>query len=45
MGGETLAQSYEQTMARLEQFKNAGYQVEVQRECEFDKAILPLHPN
>jgi hypothetical protein len=45
MGGDTLYQRYEQTMARLEQIKNAGYQVEVQWECEFDKNILPLHPN
>jgi G:T-mismatch repair DNA endonuclease (very short patch repair protein) len=45
MGGDTLAQRYDQTMARLGQIKNAGYQVEVQWECEFDKKSLPLHPN
>jgi G:T-mismatch repair DNA endonuclease (very short patch repair protein) len=42
--GDTLAQRYEQTMARLEQITQAGYQVEMQWECEFDKDILPLHP-
>jgi G:T-mismatch repair DNA endonuclease (very short patch repair protein) len=31
-------------MARLEQITNAGYQVEVQWECEFNKNNLPLHP-
>jgi hypothetical protein len=44
MGGDTLAQRYEQTMARLEQIVNVGYQLEMQWECEFDKEILPLHP-
>jgi hypothetical protein len=44
MGGDTLAQRYEQTMPRLEQIRNAGCQVEVQRECEFDKNILLQHP-
>jgi hypothetical protein len=44
MGGDTLTQRYEETMARLERIANAGYQVEVQWECEFDKDILPLHP-
>jgi G:T-mismatch repair DNA endonuclease (very short patch repair protein) len=44
MGGDTFAKRYEQTMARLDQITNAGYQVEVQWECEFDKDILLLHP-
>jgi G:T-mismatch repair DNA endonuclease (very short patch repair protein) len=39
----TLAQRYEQAMARIEHITNAGYQVEMQWECEFDKDILPLH--
>ena len=48
--GDTLAQRYERTMVRLEQIKQAGYQVEVQWECDFDKGILldntelKLHP-
>jgi hypothetical protein len=44
MGGDTLDERYEQKMARLEQIKNAGYRLEVQWECEFDKDILPQHP-
>jgi hypothetical protein len=31
-------------MARQEQIANAGYQLEVQWECEFDKSVLSLHP-
>jgi hypothetical protein len=31
-------------MARLAQVTQAGYQVEVQCECEFDKGILAAHP-
>jgi hypothetical protein len=31
-------------MARLTKITEAGYQVEVQWECEFDKDILPAHP-
>ena len=42
--GDTLAQWYETTMARLEQITQAGYQVEVQWECDFDKGILADHP-
>jgi hypothetical protein len=37
-GGNTLAQSYEQTMFRLEHIAQAGYQVKAQWECEF---VLP----
>jgi G:T-mismatch repair DNA endonuclease (very short patch repair protein) len=42
MVGDTLAQRYEKAMDRTEQITNAGYQVEVQWECQFDKDILPL---
>jgi G:T-mismatch repair DNA endonuclease (very short patch repair protein) len=44
MGGDTLTQRYELKMARLEQITNAGYQVDVQWECKYDKDILPMHP-
>jgi G:T-mismatch repair DNA endonuclease (very short patch repair protein) len=40
----TLAQRYEQTMTRLEQITNAGYEVEIMWECEFDRDILSKHP-
>jgi hypothetical protein len=43
--GETLAERYEQTMARIEQLKSAGYTVQVQWECEFEGADdLQRHP-
>ena len=42
--GDTLAQRYEQPIARLEQITQVGYQVEVQWECDFDKGILAEHP-
>jgi hypothetical protein len=32
-------------MARLEQTMRAGYQVEVQLECEFDDRMLARIPN
>jgi hypothetical protein len=35
-GGDTLAERYEQAMARLERVTSAGYTVKVQWECEFD---------
>ena len=35
--GDTLAHNYERTMAGLEEITHAGYQVEVQWECAFDK--------
>jgi hypothetical protein len=44
MAGDTLAERYEKTMARLAKITEAEYQVEVQWECEFDKGILPAHP-
>ena len=36
--GETLTERYEQTLARIEQLKSAGYAVKVQWECEFEGA-------
>jgi G:T-mismatch repair DNA endonuclease (very short patch repair protein) len=41
---DTLAQRYEQTMARLEQITQAGYGIELMWECEFDRDILSKHP-
>ena len=41
--GDTLPRRYERTMAGLEQITQAGYQVEVQWECDFDKGILADH--
>ena len=40
---ETLADRYEKTMIRLERITEAGYQVKVMWECDFDK-ILERHP-
>jgi len=34
--GDNLAERYERTMMRIEQITSAGFQVEVQCECEFD---------
>ena len=36
----TLAERYERTMSRLEQITQAGYQVKMQWECEFDNARI-----
>jgi G:T-mismatch repair DNA endonuclease (very short patch repair protein) len=44
MTGDTLAQRYENTVARLEQITRAGYKVEVHWECEFEEGILVNHP-
>jgi G:T-mismatch repair DNA endonuclease (very short patch repair protein) len=44
MGGDTLSDRYEKTMARLEQITRAGYDVETIWECEFDEGILAHHP-
>jgi hypothetical protein len=42
---ETLVERYEQTLARIEQLKIAGYTVKVQWECEFEGADdLRTHP-
>ena len=40
---ETLADRYEKTMIRLERITEAGYEVKVMWECDFDK-ILQSHP-
>jgi G:T-mismatch repair DNA endonuclease (very short patch repair protein) len=37
LGGDKLAERYEQTMARIDQIKRAGYRVINQWECEFDE--------
>jgi len=44
--GETLAERYEQTLARIELLTRAGYTVEVQWECEFEGVAedLRAHP-
>ena len=44
LGGDTLAERYEQTMARLQRITGAGYTVEVLWECQFDKDILSRYP-
>jgi hypothetical protein len=43
LAGDTLAERYEQTMARLAQITQAWYEFEVQWECVFDKGILAAH--
>jgi len=40
---DTLAERYERTMSRLEQITRAGYQVNVQWECEFEEKTRPAH--
>ena len=40
MGGETLAERYEKTMARIKQITWAGYLVKIQWECQFDEAQI-----
>jgi len=40
LGGETLAERYEQTLARIELKKRAGYHVKIQWECKFDEAKI-----
>ena len=49
MSGDTLADRYAQTMARIEQITRAGYQVKVEWECVFDDVLkrnpdLRTHP-
>ena len=39
-GGDTLAVWYERTMARIEHIARAGYNVNIQWECEFDDAKI-----
>jgi hypothetical protein len=52
LGGDTLSERYEQTLARIEQIKQAGCHVKIQWECKFDEAKiveqkpeLLVHPN
>ena len=40
----TLGERSERTMVRIQQIRRAGYQVEIQWECEFDEEILTRHP-
>jgi len=40
LAGDTLAQRYERTMARIEQITRVGYNVKIQWECKFDEAKL-----
>jgi len=40
MTGDTLSERYERTMWRLEQITQAGYQIKVQWDCEFDDARI-----
>jgi len=44
MAGDTLTESFEQTMARLGQIMRVGHHVEVQWECEFENEILVRQP-
>ena len=41
LGGDTMAERYEQTDARLEQITRSEYQVELDWECHFDKNYDP----
>jgi len=40
LGRETLAERYEQTLARIELIKRAGYHVKIKWECKFDEAKI-----
>jgi len=40
MGGETLAERYEEMMERNEQITRAGYLVKIQWECQFDEVQI-----
>jgi G:T-mismatch repair DNA endonuclease (very short patch repair protein) len=44
MAGDTLAERYEKSNARLAKITEAGYQAEVQWECDFDKGIIAAQP-
>jgi G:T-mismatch repair DNA endonuclease (very short patch repair protein) len=44
VAGETLAERYEHTMARIGQITRAAYEVEFMCECDFDVGILARHP-
>jgi len=46
LSGDTMSERYERTLSRLEQITRAGYQVNVQWECEFEeKPELLTHSN
>jgi len=40
MAGDTLAEQYERNMARIEMITQAGYQVKIPRECDFDESDI-----
>jgi G:T-mismatch repair DNA endonuclease (very short patch repair protein) len=47
LAGDTLAQGYERTMARIERIACAGYNVKIPWECKFDETAhteLLIHP-
>jgi len=44
VAGETLAERYEHTMARIGQITRAAYEIEFMCECDFDVRILARHP-
>jgi hypothetical protein len=41
---DTLSDKYHQTMARLAKITEVSYDMVIQWECEFDRDILPRHP-
>ena len=41
---DTVAEKYEQTMARIQHITGDGYSVELVWECQFDGIILRHHP-
>jgi hypothetical protein len=43
VAGDTLAERYEKTMARLAQITQAVYKVEVQWEYDFEEGLLAAH--
>jgi len=40
MNEDTLAERYERTMSRIEQVTRAGYQAQLEWECEFDASKI-----
>jgi len=44
IGGDTLTKKYEQTMAVLQRITGAGYTIGVVWEYQFDRDIIPHHP-
>jgi len=43
MNGDTLAERYVHTIARIGQIARAGYQIVIEWECKFDEEILLRH--